>query len=84
VKVFGVSFDSPAENAAFAAKHGFPYPLLCDESRALGLAFRACASASDPYPNRITYVIDPDGVIEQATLTKDAGGQAAAIAAALP
>jgi peroxiredoxin Q/BCP len=84
VLVFGVSFDSAADNAAFAEKYGFTYPLLCDTKRALGLAFRACASAVDPYPNRITYVIGPDGKIEQALETADAGGQAAAIAASLP
>jgi peroxiredoxin len=49
----------------------------------MGLAFRACDSAVDPYPNRITYVIGPDGTIEQAISTTDVDGQAAAIAASL-
>ena len=82
--MFGVSFDTREGNAAFAEKHGFPYPLLCDTERELGLAYRACASKDDAYPNRITYVIGPDGRIEQALATEDPAGQAAAILEALP
>jgi len=78
-----VSFDSVAENKAFAEKFSFPFPLLCDTKRELGLAYKACDSAVDPYPNRITYVIGPDGTIEQALETKDPGGQAAALAESL-
>jgi peroxiredoxin Q/BCP len=84
VAIFGVSFDGIADNKAFAEKFSFPFPLLCDTTRALGLAYKACASAVDPYPNRITYVVGPDGKIEQAIETKDPGGQAAALLAALP
>ncbi len=83
MQIFGVSFDTEAENKAFAEKLDFPFPLLCDTSRAMGLAYRACDSAADPYPNRITYVIGPEGEIQQAIETKDPGGQAAAILASL-
>lgn len=83
MRVFGVSFDTVEENAAFAAKHDFPYSLLCDTERALGLAYRACSSKIDPYPNRITYVVGPDGTIEQAIETASPGAQAAEILASL-
>ena len=82
--VLGVSFDSVEDNAAFARKFDFTYPLLCDTERELGLAYKACDSKVDPYPNRITYVIGPDGKIEQALETKDPAGQAAELAAKLP
>ena len=84
MSIFGVSFDTQAENKAFADKFEFPYPLLCDTDRSLGLAFKACDSAVDPYPNRITYVVGPDGTIEQAIETSDPAGQAAEILASLP
>ena len=83
VKVFGVSFDTPADNRAFVQKFSFPFPLLCDTKREMGLAYKACDSVVDPYPNRITYVIGPDGKIEQAIETKDPGGQAEELLAIL-
>ena len=79
--VFGVSFDTEEGNKAFAEKFDFPFALLCDTSRAMGLAYNACDGAADPYPNRITYVIGADGTIEQAIETKDPGGQADALLA---
>jgi peroxiredoxin Q/BCP len=79
VAVLGVSFDTAAENKAFAEKFGYTFPLLCDTQRKLGLAYKACDDASETYAKRFTYVIGPDGKIEQAIDTKDPGGQAAAI-----
>lgn len=77
--MLGISFDTPAENKAFAEKHGYDFPLLSDVTRATGLAYRAADSASEAYAKRFTYVIGPDGKIEQAIDTKDPGGQAAAL-----
>ena len=66
MSVLGISFDTIEDNAAFADKFGFPYPLLCDTDRAIGLAYGACASARDEYAKRISYVIGPDGRITHA------------------
>ena len=74
--MLGISFDTPAENKAFAEKFGYDFPLLCDVERKVGLAYRAAATAKDAYAKRFTYVIGPDGKIEQAIDTKDPGGQA--------
>ena len=76
IDVVGVSFDTPAENKEFATNEGFPFPLLCDVSRQVGLAYGACDAPDAQYPKRITYVIAGDGTIEQAIETKDPGGQA--------
>ncbi len=76
-----MSFDTAADNARFAEAQHLPFPLLCDVDRELGLAYRACETARDAYPRRITYVIDKDGRIEQAIATGDPGGQAAALLA---
>lgn len=78
-----MSFDTPAENKAFAEKFEFPFRLLCDTDHAMGLAYRAAESADDGYARRYTYLVGPDGKIEQAIDTKDPGGQAAAILASL-
>lgn len=78
--MLGISFDTAAENKAFAEKFGYTFPLLCDTTRAVGLAYEACDDAKAAYAKRFTYVIGPDGTIEQAIDTKDPGGQAEALA----
>ena len=72
-----MSFDTLEENAAFASKFEFPFPLLCDTDRAMGMAYGACTAPTDEYPRRITYVINPDGRVEQALDTEDPAAQAA-------
>lgn len=66
VTVLGVSFDDRAANAAFAKKFGFPYLLLCDTERRLGMAYGACDSPGAKHARRITYVIDENGIIRYA------------------
>lgn len=61
--LLGVSFDTVAENAAFARKFGFEFPLLCDTTRSIGLSYGACQTESDTYAQRIAYVIDGNGKI---------------------
>lgn len=63
VEILGASFDSVADNKAFAAKFGYPFPLLCDTDRSLGMAYGACDKPDAGYAKRITYVIDEQGVI---------------------
>jgi peroxiredoxin Q/BCP len=75
--VLGISFDTQAENKAFAEKFGYDFPLLCDTERAVGLAYKAAENAKEKYAKRYTYVIGADGKIEQAIDTKDPAGQAA-------
>lgn len=65
VQILGISFDTVEENAAFAAKFGFPYPLLCDTSRSVGLLYGACDSPGAEYADRITYVVNPEGKVSQ-------------------
>ena len=81
--MFGVSFDGVEENRAFAEKYDFPFPLLCDTDRALGLAFEACSSPDAAYAERLTYVVGPDGRIEAALDTQDPAAQAAEVLASL-
>jgi peroxiredoxin Q/BCP len=63
--ILGVSFDTQQENAAFAQKFKFDYPLLCDTDRAIGLAYGACDTKDAANAKRIAYVIGKDGKIEQ-------------------
>ena len=72
-----------AENKAFADKFQFSFRLLSDPERKVGLAYKACDSAEERYAKRFTYVIGPDGRIEQAIDTKDPGAQAEDLLASL-
>jgi len=65
-EIYGISFDSPADNKAFAEKYKFTFPMLCDVDRKVGLAYGACDTADAEYARRITYVIGPEGTIVQA------------------
>ncbi len=64
--ILGVSFDTVEENAAFALKFKFPYRLLCDTTRAIGIAYGACQGLRDEHAKRISYVIGPDGFVTHA------------------
>jgi peroxiredoxin Q/BCP len=54
------------DNAAFAKKFEFPFPLLCDVEREIGMAYGAADSPKAGSASRITYVIDPEGKVAQA------------------
>jgi len=84
MEILGVSVDPPAANRAFVEKFQYPFRILSDEKRVAAVAYGACETARDQYARRHTYVIGPDGMIEQAIETKDAAGQAAALLAAPP
>ena len=81
--VLGVSFDTVADNKAFAEKYDFNYPLLCDTTKAMSVAYGACADASAKYPARITYIIDASGNIEHAEKVSDIGAHVPAALALL-
>lgn len=82
--MLGVSLDAPAANRAFAEKFAFPFPLLSDEERKVAVSYGACETAQDQYARRLTFLIGPDGRIEQAIETKDPAGQASTLLASCP
>ena len=61
----GASFDTPAENLAFAQKQNYQFDILSDTDRTLGQALGLAADAKATYAKRWTYVVGPDGTIEQ-------------------
>lgn len=61
-----MSYDTPEENATFRDDESFPFRLLSDVDREVGPAYEAYRDPEQPrggLPNRITYLIDPEGVI---------------------
>lgn len=59
-----MSFDTPDDNAAFAKKFGFNFPLLCDTDRKVGVAYGAADDASARSAKRIGVIIAPDGKVK--------------------
>lgn len=59
--MLGVSFDTQAENGAFAEKFDFGFPLLCDVDRSMGVAYGAADSPAASNARRIGVVVGPDG-----------------------
>ena len=66
VQILGISFDTADDNAAFARKFSFNFPLLCDTTRVVGLAYGACDDAGARTAKRISYLIGPDGKVKKA------------------
>lgn len=62
--VLGVSFDDAADNTKFVTNQKFNFPLLCDTTKEMGLAYGAWSEGKPAYPARISYIIGKDGKIE--------------------
>lgn len=64
--VLGVSFDTVEENKHFAEKFSFPFQLLSDTSREIGVKYGAADDPSASHARRVAYLIGPDGKIARA------------------
>jgi peroxiredoxin Q/BCP len=63
--VYGVSYDSPETNRAFAERHHLPFLLLSDTDRTLARAVGAAIPLL-PFPKRVSYLIGADGSVLKA------------------
>lgn len=61
-----MSFDTVRDNAAFAKKFNFNFPLLSDVDRKMGMAYGACDDPQAKSAKRVSYLIGPDGKIRKA------------------
>ena len=62
--ILGVSFDTVEENRHFAEKFNFPYPLLSDPTRAMGVQYGAADTTQSGNAKRVAYIIGPDGKVK--------------------
>jgi peroxiredoxin Q/BCP len=81
--VLGVSFDPVEDNRAFAEKFSFPFKLLSDASRDLGVKYGAAEDSSAGNARRVAYVIGPDGRIRRAWAKVDVKGFTSEVLASL-
>ena len=82
--MLGVSFDDVADNAHFAEKFDFPFRLLCDTDRKMGLAYGATDSPTGEYAKRIAFLVDPQGKIAKVWEKVDVKTHAEEVLAAVP
>ena len=64
--VLGASFDTVADNAAFAEHQQFGFSLLSDVDRVVGEQYdvvRPVGHRYQEFPERVSFLIDPTGVI---------------------
>jgi len=77
--VLGISFDAPADNKAFADAQEFGFPLLSDVDRQVGSRYDVVRQTDDQYvefPQRRSYLIDPEGIIRKTYVVADVAGHA--------
>jgi peroxiredoxin Q/BCP len=60
-----VSTDTTATHAAFAEKHGLPFPLLSDPQAKIAKAFGVARIGGWLPSRRVTFVIDKDGIVRR-------------------
>jgi thioredoxin-dependent peroxiredoxin len=66
--VIGMSFDTVSENKAWAENQGFGFRLLSDVDHAVGRSYEVEREPDDQYaafPLRVSYLVDPDGIIRK-------------------
>ncbi len=80
LRVYGVSYDTPKINAAFAEKYGLQFLLLSDRERLLAAEVGAQRLLL-PVPKRISYLVGGDGVVLKAYPDVNAAGHAAEVLA---
>jgi len=66
-EILGVSFDAPEANKAFREKHDFPFRLLSDYDEQVGVEYETRERGTEKvsFAKRLSYVIDPEGIIRK-------------------
>jgi len=84
--VLGISFDNPTDNKAFRDKFDFGFSLLSDEDRSVGETYDAVRAPDEQFadfPKRISYLINPEGVIAKTYEVADPAAHAEVVLADL-
>ena len=86
-RIVGMSYDTPEDNKAWSEMMGFEFPLLSDPDKEAGSLLDVKRPKTHPMsflPRRVTYLIDPEGVIARSyDVGRDIEGHADAVLADL-
>ena len=78
--MLGISVDKPEANKAFASEIGASYPILSDPEKTTTRAYDVL-NITRLFANRVTFVIDKEGVVQHIDKGSDAIDPAAACGA---
>ena len=83
-KILGVSSDSPASHQKFIAKFQLPFDLISDQDKTVHEAFgtwiqKSMYGRSYMGTDRVTFVIGPDGIVQEVIAKVDTKNHAAQI-----
>ena len=78
--MLGISLDSQERNRNFAAETGASFPLLCDTEKQVAKAY-GVLNFTRLFANRVTFVIDKEGIIRHIDESGDAINPAGALQA---
>jgi peroxiredoxin Q/BCP len=85
-QVVGMSFDTPEENRAWSDRQGFGFPLLSDVDHTVGRRYEVERDPADQYfsfPLRVSYLLDPDGMIRKTFAVAGVSDHATEVLAAI-
>lgn len=63
IVVLGINYDSPKTHRDFKAKHHLPFTLLSDSHKSVAKKYGAKNWWFVPVPYRMTFIINPQGII---------------------
>lgn len=63
VSLVGVSTDSVKAHEEFSKSHNLPFPILADDKRYVAKAYKVLLPLG--FANRVTFLIDPNGIIQK-------------------
>jgi thioredoxin-dependent peroxiredoxin len=83
--ILGISFDAPEANQAFREKYEFPFTLLSDWDEQVGVAYETRDPGTEKvsFAKRLSYLIDPDGIIRKSYEVTDIAAHPAEVLADL-
>ena len=70
--MYGISLDSVQDQAAFVAKHELNFPLLSDPDASVAAKY-GVLDPTGQYTQRVTFVIDDQGVLRKVLDTVQVG-----------
>jgi len=80
VTVYGISFDTVELQAKFARRESLNFRLLSDPERIAGKKYGATRPGGAAYPKRVTFIIDPDGILRHIVKRVQVGTHGADVA----
>ena len=79
ITVFGINYDSPQSHKKFIEKYRLPFTLLSDSNKEVAKAYGAKNRWFIPVPHRMTFVVNPQGIICAILPSVDVSTHASAI-----